>query len=390
MAVFPSDSIRTKNWGTEILTDADLEAQLDLLHAYFTACLNSSTGHTHDGTSNQGPKLTPANLVIASQAQGDILYASSATTWARLGAGTSGQFLKTQGAAANPVWANSSATNFRSEMNVMQASTTTITVSPGQLEINGTILNTTANTTLTISTAGNWAGGSSLRATSTLAFVGVDSAGNFKMHTTAPTHADYGLTITAANNTKRYASWSSTTYRIIGWFYMNATGSGELDTYGVSNIADAGVSNVVEFQTGSMATGSTAGPPKDNTIPQNTEGDQFMSQVFRPTNVNNKLVITVVVYGTSTEGTWQVTSLFQDSTANALASGVMTVSNPSLLNPTMFTHHMKAGTTSLTTFKVRCGGISGTYTFNGYSGTAALGGVMASSIRIEEVPSQLT
>ena len=57
MAVFPSDSIRTKNWGTEILTDADLEAQLDLLHAYFTAALNSSTGHTHDGTSNQGPKL---------------------------------------------------------------------------------------------------------------------------------------------------------------------------------------------------------------------------------------------------------------------------------------------------------------------------------------------
>lgn len=57
MAVFPSDSIRTKNWGTEILTDSDLEAQLDLLHAYLVAALHSSTGHTHDGTSNQGPKL---------------------------------------------------------------------------------------------------------------------------------------------------------------------------------------------------------------------------------------------------------------------------------------------------------------------------------------------
>lgn len=57
MAVFPSDSVRTKNWITETLTDADLEGQLDLLHEYLKAALNSSTGHTHDGTSNQSPKL---------------------------------------------------------------------------------------------------------------------------------------------------------------------------------------------------------------------------------------------------------------------------------------------------------------------------------------------
>jgi len=48
-----------------------------------------------------------ATLFIASQAQGDVIYASSATAFARLGPGTSGQFLKTQGAAANPVWATS-------------------------------------------------------------------------------------------------------------------------------------------------------------------------------------------------------------------------------------------------------------------------------------------
>lgn len=37
-------------------------------------------------------------------AQGDILYRDSAN-WSRLAVGTSGQFLKTQGAAANPIWA---------------------------------------------------------------------------------------------------------------------------------------------------------------------------------------------------------------------------------------------------------------------------------------------
>lgn len=40
---------------------------------------------------------------IGSAAQGDILY-RDASGWARLGSGTSGQFLKTQGAGANPAW----------------------------------------------------------------------------------------------------------------------------------------------------------------------------------------------------------------------------------------------------------------------------------------------
>jgi hypothetical protein len=41
---------------------------------------------------------------IGSAAQGDILYRGS-STWSRLAAGTSGDFLKTLGAGANPVWA---------------------------------------------------------------------------------------------------------------------------------------------------------------------------------------------------------------------------------------------------------------------------------------------
>lgn len=41
--------------------------------------------------------------MIGSAAQGDILY-RGASGWARLGAGTAGQFLKTAGAGANPTW----------------------------------------------------------------------------------------------------------------------------------------------------------------------------------------------------------------------------------------------------------------------------------------------
>lgn len=57
-------------------------------------------------TISTASKVNTSALVTTSQAQGDILYASDATTWTRLGAGTSGQYLKTQGAAANPTWAS--------------------------------------------------------------------------------------------------------------------------------------------------------------------------------------------------------------------------------------------------------------------------------------------
>ncbi len=48
----------------------------------------------------------PANFIVSTStpAQGDILY-HNGTTWVSLVAGTSGYYLKTQGAAANPVWA---------------------------------------------------------------------------------------------------------------------------------------------------------------------------------------------------------------------------------------------------------------------------------------------
>lgn len=389
-AAWPSLSARSKDWGSEVLTDTDLEAQLDLLHTYFNDALNSSSGHKHQGTTNDGPKI-PINssLTIASQATGDLIYASSASVWARKGIGSTGQVLAVSGGI--PTWTTVNVSpQYRSEMNVMQASTTTMTVGPGSVEINGAVVSKTSNTTLTLGTNGDWASGTSERATSTLGFVVIDANGNIKMTTTAPTHADYAVSITAANNTKRYATLSGTVYRYLGWFYMNATGSGELDTYGVSNILDVGVRNVVELQTGAVATGTTA-MVDDDTIPQNTEGDQYMSQVFRPTNVNNKLKIDVVWNGAGSVSDYMTVSLVQDSTANALACARDTVESAGRMVNIQFSHYMKAATISLTTFKVRAGlNTAGTTTFNGSAGARKYGGIIASSIRIEEIPAQLT
>jgi len=132
----------------------------------------------------------------------------------------------------------------RVDMFCTQATSTTISVGVGQVDINGTVVSKTTATTLTLTTAGNWAGGSSLQAVSTHGYIGCDISGNLKMHTTAPSHSDYGVSNTAG--VKRYVTWSGTVYRVVGWFYMNATGSGELNSYEVGNLRDGDVYNATE------------------------------------------------------------------------------------------------------------------------------------------------
>ena len=65
----------------------------------------ASTVLRTDGTDPSWGKVAGAHIAMGSDAQGDILYYNG-TAYARLAAGTSGQYLKTQGSGANPTWAN--------------------------------------------------------------------------------------------------------------------------------------------------------------------------------------------------------------------------------------------------------------------------------------------
>jgi len=257
---WPSDLVRTKDWGNETLTDADLEGQIDLVTAWVDAAFDLTTGHKHDGTANEGPKILTANIDDAAGAQGEVMY-SSGTVLTHLAVGTSGQFLKTQGAAANPVWA---------------------TVNQDQTQA-GSIV------------------------------------------------------------------------------------------------------QIVNTQSGAVATGTTA-MPKDDTIPQNTEGDEYMTLAITPGATDNNLIIEVICYlAVSTTGT-AIAALFQDSTAGALAVGIVDNGETGLMNPVVIKHYMAAGTTSATTFKVRGGNTTGaTTTFNGAAGARLFGGITISSITITEI-----
>jgi len=148
------------------------------------------------------------------------------------------------------------------------------------------------------------------------------------------------------------------------------------------------VVQVVNVMSAAVATGTTV-MVADDTIPQNTEGDEYMTLAITPTNASNKLKIEVVVSisNSNASSTLGMAALFQDSTAGALAAmwsaRVAGAGLPSLVT---FTHYMAAGTISATTFKARAGfADAGTTTFNGSIGGRYFGGVMASSITITEI-----
>jgi hypothetical protein len=89
----------TGSFAATIANDAVTNAKLaNMTASTIKARITASTGDPEDAT------LTQVLDLVGSAAQGDILY-RGASTWTRLGAGTSGQYLQTQGAAANPQWA---------------------------------------------------------------------------------------------------------------------------------------------------------------------------------------------------------------------------------------------------------------------------------------------
>lgn len=147
------------------------------------------------------------------------------------------------------------------------------------------------------------------------------------------------------------------------------------------------VVQVVHVQTGESAVGTTA-IPYDDSIPQITEGNEYMTLAIIPKSATNKLKIDVVFNFTHTIATAAVAAaLFQDATAPALAMAGQNCETAGAARQIVFTHYMDAGTVISTTFRVRAGGSTGiTTVFNGQvSGARIYGGVMASSITITEI-----
>jgi len=144
------------------------------------------------------------------------------------------------------------------------------------------------------------------------------------------------------------------------------------------------VVQIKSTQTGAVASG-TGVIPTDDTIPQITEGDQYLALAFTPTATSNMLCVEFNCQtATDTADRVIIGALFVGTTADALAvchsyDGGIQNSINSLV------HHVSAGVTTELIFRVRLGcNAAATTTLNGYGTVRRYGGKMSSSLTITE------
>lgn len=209
------------------------------------------------------------------------------------------------------------------------------------------------------------------------------------------TNASHGLSIVPGSNITADRTLTVTTgdadrtLTLTGNASIPATTAAQAtnDTgFGTNAYVDrVAVQQIVSSVSGAVATGTTA-MPWDDTIPLNTEGDQYMSLAITPKSATSTLLIQVVGVFASSVSDVMVMALFRDSTANALAAVPSHDIAANVNNLIPLNYKMTSGTTSATTFKIRAGtNGAGTTTFNGSGAGRKLGGVAASSIIIMEI-----
>jgi hypothetical protein len=155
----------------------------------------------------------------------------------------------------------------------------------------------------------------------------------------------------------------------------------------ITGVSFGKVLQMKPFQTFAMDTGTVI-IPNDNSIPQKTEGDEYMSLAFTPVASDSTLYVEVCIHlSHSTTLNDMISALFIDDASNAVAVSIQRGGtqddSPHSLN---FLYTMTSGTTNALTFKVRAGaGGAGTTTFNGRGEGALFGGVLGSTIKITEI-----
>ena len=155
--------------------------------------------------------------------------------------------------------------------------------------------------------------------------------------------------------------------------------------FGVSKLQTGKVVQMVNVVSTAVATGTTV-LPIDETIPQITEGTEFMTLAITPKHADNVLIIDVRVFASiGTDQRWATAALFVGSTADALAVGTSYIELATEADIIPLLHKVTAGVTTALTFRVRAGpDAAATLTFNGISGGPAFGGITKSSITITE------
>jgi hypothetical protein len=166
----------------------------------------------------------------------------------------------------------------------------------------------------------------------------------------------------------------------------NITALGNLTLTGTLAIGGMPAGTLLQSVSNTYATNEALATtiPLDDTIPQNTEGTEIVTQAITPKHANNILEFEFSGFVSGAGTTVCIAALFQDTTADALAVGVATAGSATDPNTITLRYRMTAGTTSATTFKIRVGAETGTIRMNGSTSARYFGGIAAARLTIRE------
>lgn len=131
--------------------------------------------------------------------------------------------------------------------------------------------------------------------------------------------------------------------------------------------------------------------PFDDTIPQNTEGDQIFSEAFTPKSATSKLILelSIPIFEVSSASAVLVAAFFKDSVTDAVFTGVQTPRQNGYYCSAHFRAVLDSGSTDEATYKVRIGrSVTGTLYLNGNSSGRRFGGSSKIEFSITEVESE--
>jgi hypothetical protein len=199
-----------------------------------------------------------------------------------------------------------------------------------------------------------------------------DTTGRAKM-------ADEYLTAAKLNATQDWSGKTLSGNPTVTW-------TGALDFSGATFVPPPGMQRQSLSTSTTTATAITATIPLDDTIPQNTEGTEILTLAITPKATTSVLEIEACIdVGFSSGGSVGVLALFQDSTANALATAHACIDAVGAGTQVILRHRLTAGSVSATTFKIRAGTTAGTMTLNGSGSSRVFGGIGRSWLIIREV-----